>query len=253
MGFNWPESLVKGESRIMSSEDRESRPALISCAGVLASLALHILLMTPVLIEWGANTKRPDSHSNEIQSSAGDDALSSSMTATLIDEGDVGVSAQANEAADRLAAADPSLKTVPVIVPEPKFNLPAEDADPGHDGPQGSSQPDPGRQLLFGRYVGQITARIERAWMRPRTPIQDGALFACRVSITQDRRGVVQEVELVRCNGTPRWQSSLVQAIQSASPLPAPPDPDVYNAHLTLTLESTTFSPSDSTDGFAPP
>ena len=111
---------------------------------------------------------------------------------------------------------------------------------------------DPGRRLLYGRYIGQITARIERAWMRPRTPIDDVAFFACRVRVTQDRRGIVQEIELVRCNGTPRWQTSVVQAIQSASPLPAPPDADVYTSQITLDLQSATFTPGASAEGFEP-
>jgi hypothetical protein len=106
-------------------------------------------------------------------------------------------------------------------------------------------------QLLFGRYIGQITARIERAWMRPRTPI-DSALFACRVRITQDRKGVVQAVELVRCNGNPRRQTSVVQAIECASPLPAPPDADLYRAQVTLDLQSAAFAPGGSSEGFEP-
>jgi hypothetical protein len=48
---------------------------------------------------------------------------------------------------------------------------------------------------MLGRYIGQITARIQRAWIRPRTPIGSD-LFACRVRIIQDRSGGVTEVEL---------------------------------------------------------
>ena len=102
------------------------------------------------------------------------------------------------------------------------------------------------------RYIGQITARVERAWIRPRAPVDDAAFFACRVRVTQDRQGVVQEIELVRCNGTPRWQTSLVQAIQSASPLPAPPDADVFRSQVVLDLQSATFTPRASTEGFEP-
>ena len=140
---------------------------------------------------------------------------------------------------------------MPIPIPAPKFN-PLEDdvADPENSA--GANQIDPGRQILFGRYVGQITARIDRAWMRPRAPIEDAALFTCRVRITQNRVGVVQEIELVRCNGPARWQTSLVQAIQSASPLPAPPDADVYSDRVTLDLQSATFAPGGSTEGFEP-
>ena len=234
----------------MSREDTKARPALISCAGALTSLALHVLLMTPVLIGLGTSTERRPIDSSEMGRLVDDDPASS-MTVTFIDEPDPGADAQAGETSTRLAATPP-LNSVSLPAPAPNFNLPVDgDTDTGHDNPTGSGQPDPGRQLLFGRYIGQIAARIERAWMRPRTPI-DTAFFACRVRITQDRNGVVQEIELVRCNGNSRWQTSLVQAIQSASPLPAPPDADVYSAQVMLDLQSAAFVPGASAEGFEP-
>ena len=143
---------------------------------------------------------------------------SSAVTVTFMDQSDPSVDIQPRGTSARLVA-NPPLKSVPLPAPAPNFNLPVDDdTDTSHDNSAGSSQPDPGRQFLFGRYIGQITARIERAWLRPRTPIEN-AFFACRVRITQDRNGIVQEIELViRCNGTPQWQTSLVQAIESALP-----------------------------------
>jgi len=104
---------------------------------------------------------------------------------------------------------------------------------------------------MFGRYMGQVTARIERAWIRPRTPVGGGE-FQCRVRIEQDRVGAVKEVTLQRCNGDTRWQLSLVRAIESASPLPAPPDPKVFTRLLTLELNSAVFESGTSHDGFEP-
>jgi hypothetical protein len=232
----------------MSRGDTNSRPAIISCVGALTSLALHILLMTPVLMGFGTSASRRPIDSSELENSA-EDGPSSSMTVTFIDEPDLGIGG--GETSARLAAS-PLLNSVPLPAPAPNFNLPVDDdVDTGHDKPIGSGQLDPGRQLLFGRYIGQITARIERAWMRPRTPIEK-PLFACRVHITQDRKGVVQEIELVRCNGNSRWQTSLVQAIQTASPLPAPPDADVFTGRLTLDLQSAAFVPGGSAEGFEP-
>jgi hypothetical protein len=107
------------------------------------------------------------------------------------------------------------------------------------------------RALLFGRYMGQVNARIERAWLRPRTAIEN-TLFQCQVAITQDKRGNVLEVTLQHCNGDGRWQQSLVNAIQSASPLPAPPTPEVFSGTLTSRFESTVYSSANSADGFEP-
>lgn len=232
----------------MSREAAKARSAMISCASALSSLALHVLFMTPVLLGLGTNTKRLPVDSSE-RGRLVDDAPSSSMTVTFIEESDPVIDSQRREASARLAA-NPPLNSIALPAPAPNFNLPSDD-DTEHDNPTGSGQPDPGRQLLFGRYIGQITARIERAWMRPRTPIEN-AFFACRVRITQNRNGVVQEVELLRCNGDSRWQTSLVHAIESASPLPAPPDADVFNGQLTLDLQSAAFIPGDSAEGFEP-
>ena len=55
-----------------------------------------------------------------------------------------------------------------------------------------------------------------------------------------------------QCNGDPRWQSSLVQAIQSASPLPAPPDPNVFSNLLSLELDSDQFRAGSADDGYEP-
>jgi hypothetical protein len=107
------------------------------------------------------------------------------------------------------------------------------------------------RAALFGRYRGQIQARVERAWLRPRTGLAEGA-FDCRVRIVQGRLGEVQEVTLQECNGDARWQLSLVQGIQSASPLPAPPDPSVFVTSIDLQFHADPYSPGRSEDGYAP-
>jgi hypothetical protein len=97
---------------------------------------------------------------------------------------------------------------------------------------------------LFGIYKGQIQARIDRVWRRPRTPINESTAgkkptgadesFQCEAQIVQDVRGNVQEILLPRCNGSAAWQHSLVLAIQQASPLPAPPNAKVFTQAITL-------------------
>jgi hypothetical protein len=125
------------------------------------------------------------------------------------------------------------------------------------------------RAALFGRYTGQIDARIERVWRRPRSPVTptDGfgkesttpnalnrgkivETFRCQVRIVQDQRGAVQEVQLVVCNGSAEWQQSLVRAIFAASPLPAPPSPTVFTHALDMTFESHAFSASSVADDY---
>jgi hypothetical protein len=72
---------------------------------------------------------------------------------------------------------------------------------------------------LYGIYAGQIQARIDRVWRRPRTPIDEeksaaattdiGDSFQCQAQIVQDARGNVQEILLPRCSGSAAWQRSL--------------------------------------------
>ena len=113
---------------------------------------------------------------------------------------------------------------------------------------------------LFGIYTGQIQARIDRVWRRPRTsvnentasqkPIDAGASFQCEAQIVQDPKGNVQEILLPRCNGSAAWQRSLVLAIQQASPLPAPPDLKVFTQSITLSFVGLPYMPGSSDDGY---
>jgi hypothetical protein len=98
-----------------------------------------------------------------------------------------------------------------------------------------------GLSAMSGLYMGQIDARIERAWSRPRTPLNARA-FSCSVRIEQDDTRHVRNITLVGCNGDARWQQSLVQGIRAASPLPAPPDPMVFRRVITLSFHAEAYS-----------
>ena len=145
---------------------------------------------------------------------------------------------------ESLSVAAPQMINVPVSQVDPPDDLLSEtdSASPAED---------PGDSELFGRYMGQVSARIERAWLRPRTPVGD-LLFSCRVRIEQDAHGAIQEITLVRCNGSTRWQLSLVQAIQSASPLPAPPDPTLFKRTFSLSFQAQPYSPMTAAELYEP-
>jgi hypothetical protein len=116
---------------------------------------------------------------------------------------------------------------------------------------------------LFGIYTGQIQARIDRGWRRPRTPINEDSTsatgadvdqsFQCEAQIVQDVRGNVQEILLPRCNGSAAWQRSLVLAIQQASPLPAPPSAKVFTQSITLNFVGLPFEEGSSLDEYELP
>jgi hypothetical protein len=114
---------------------------------------------------------------------------------------------------------------------------------------------------LFGSYTAQVEARIRRAWRKPRSaigpPSKDAEgrihqkdVFTCSSRITQNREGRVDEVELMQCDGSMEWQMSLVNAIQRASPLPAPPNPTVFTNVLTLSFEANAYQPGYREDDY---
>ncbi|MGA7823280.1 MAG: cell envelope integrity protein TolA [Steroidobacteraceae bacterium] len=221
-----------------------ARRTALPVAGALGSLALHALLLTPLL--WGAaqhRTRAPEAPGGSVPSSA--------LTVVFLDDG------------DSKARAPPRLSETLVLAPvrsitlshllAPSLDPPIPDtASPGERASASQAQGDAAAfALLYGRYLGQITARIERAWMRPRnSPGSD--TFACRLQVLQDERGQVLGVTVGHCNGDARWRASLVQAVRSASPLPAPPDSHVFRRSVGLAFTSAAFVPGGSTQGFEP-
>ena len=90
---------------------------------------------------------------------------------------------------------------------------------------------------LMDQYVAQITARIERAWIRP--PSARPGL-ECEVRVTQVPGGAVIAATVTRCNGDAAVRESIEAAVYRASPLPLPPDPALFERNLLVT-----FRPED--------
>jgi colicin import membrane protein len=89
----------------------------------------------------------------------------------------------------------------------------------------------------MAQYIGQITARIERAWIRPAS-VQAG--LVCEVRVTQVPGGAVVGVQVGKCNGDESVRQSLEAAAYRASPLPQPSNPALFDRNLTVT-----FAPTD--------
>lgn len=84
---------------------------------------------------------------------------------------------------------------------------------------------------LLNRYIAEIQARVERAWNRPPSA-QPG--LKCEVFVTQVPGGTVTQVRIGQCNGDSAVQQSISVAVFRASPLPAPPDPSLFERNLKL-------------------
>lgn len=245
-----PADCARKRSRI----SQKSYSAWIGAAG---TLLLHALLFQSVLLgARAAKTQRPEAQgigASHIRSRA-----APSETLILLNLSTPVKSR--SPLIPKLASAGflPADLSMTLISPDPLPHF-AHRADPSAEDKKAAPPLDRGdaalRAALFGRYTGQIDARIKRAWQRPRSPVdrvqvasqssgrsdsRTHALadepFQCEVRILQDRQGNVQEVQLLRCNGSFTWRQSLVTAILAASPLPAPPSPEVFSDAVTLTF-----------------
>jgi hypothetical protein len=154
-----------------------------------------------------------------------------------------------------MVAAEINLETPRVDLPEDQPVDGGGNQDPRDNNTQMT------RAHLVGIYSGQIRARVERIWRRPRTPVSEAGgttgrpnvtseSFQCQVTIVQDSMGWVQETQLLDCNGSIAWQQSLVRAINQASPLPAPPDPKVFTRTVTLNFVGFEFGPGMNADDY---
>lgn len=237
--------------------------------GACGALLLHALLFQAMTLGSAARKSRAPDEETGPGASAIVSGAELSMTLVLIQLPGITHSDTLEELASRGFA--PANAAIQVVSPNPEPAFDGQELPAQQDAQAAVTAGDPAvRSMLFGRYAGQINARIERAWRRPRsapseaTAVQPIAvssdnsaverkdLFRCTARITQDVRGNVQEVELVGCNGTPVWQQSLVDAIQQASPLPAPPSPTVFTNALTLTFEARPYVPGVSEDQYEP-
>ena len=200
----------------------------VAATGALVSLLLHAFLITSLAWSGGHARMSPPRPADR-------SAIGSEPTMELEIIEDVAPSITTEEAEN----STPTLRPVSLKAALAAFNIPFV-PDPDYtETDLGNAEA--ARSALVGIYMGQIDARIERAWRRPRTPIDEGRFF-CRVRIEQNSRGDVKEITLERCNGDVSWQVSLVHAIHAASPLPAPSDPRVFTRVIRMGFRSEPYS-----------
>jgi TonB C terminal len=230
--------------------------------GILGTLLLHALVIQSVPWGSGPKIKQPEiPESAEALAKAKSDPAESLVLILLR------TTAVSNQgAAQNPVSSVPDLKTMktksPVDVDPPallNIEALALSEDPVFN-PTSSSGDSADVARLFGIYTGQIQARVDRVWRRPRTPINENASgkkradadesFQCEAQIVQDAKGNVREILLPRCNGSAAWQRSLVLAIQQASPLPAPPSIKVFTQSITLKFVGLPYVQGDSNDEY---
>jgi len=74
---------------------------------------------------------------------------------------------------------------------------------------------------------------VQRNWLRP-----SGSVGSyCRVLIHQIPGGEVVNVRLTECDGDAAFQRSVESAVRKASPLPAPPEPELFEREIEFIFE----------------
>ncbi len=86
---------------------------------------------------------------------------------------------------------------------------------------------------LRAQYVKLIKQKVERNWLRPVTSTTD---MSCEVIVIQTSLGDVMSVSLQQCTKDLAFQRSIERAVRKASPLPPPPNPEVFNREIHFTF-----------------
>ena len=95
-----------------------------------------------------------------------------------------------------------------------------------------------GFQSLKARYVQAIQAHVEQRWFEPPGT---GPGLSCTVFVLQIPGGEVVGMRFGSCNGGAAVRQSIETAVRNASPLPAPPEPALFEREVQLI-----FTPKES-------
>jgi colicin import membrane protein len=96
----------------------------------------------------------------------------------------------------------------------------------------------PGYQSLKASYVAAIQAHVERRWYEPPGTTEG---LVCRIYVMQIPGGEVVGTRFGACNGNAAVRQSIENAVRNSSPLPAPPDPSLFEREVELV-----FTPKES-------
>jgi hypothetical protein len=232
-------TLADRRRRWLSLDVWQEKRWLTYLSGGLFTCFLHALLFSTWLL--GSAGRKPHAPMTEGNAANAASASAGEQVLQLFFINEHGLSTEQPDESEDVIYQPPT-----PVAQMPQLTVSASNATPGapsvsegkdDDSPSNEATGDEaGRALMFGRYMNQIKARIDRAWVYPTASAQVTP-FRCKVRIKQSKQGDVQEVMLETCGADMAWQQSLVTAIQQASPLSAPPDESVFSSVVTLTFE----------------
>jgi len=84
-------------------------------------------------------------------------------------------------------------------------------------------------QTMRQRYIMLIAQKVENNWLRP---VSTSDEQSCEIIVTQTMMGDVIDVMLQACTNDNAFQRSVERAVRKASPLPLPPDPELFDRKI---------------------
>jgi hypothetical protein len=211
------------------------KPWPLWVAALLITLAVHVLLVSSIVLGTGKQFYRPMTEGfHAVEKNADGTEFVSALL--FVKDTSIRAPDQDDASAYSTPKEAPDDQKTSFIVASTENGQPQIPSLDGliEDASQSAEEAGDGAEaaMLFGRYMGQIKARIERAWIYPTTAKH--ARFNCKAQIRQSKNGNVQEITLQQCDMDGMWQASLLKAIQGASPLSAPPSEMVFTDVVTL-------------------
>jgi colicin import membrane protein len=89
-------------------------------------------------------------------------------------------------------------------------------------------------QTQLQQYMMQIKQSVNNNWLRP---VNTSEEHSCEVIVTQTMSGDVLDVTLQSCTSDIAFQRSVERAVRKASPLPTPPDPELFERKIHFTFK----------------
>lgn len=91
------------------------------------------------------------------------------------------------------------------------------------------------------KWIALIQIKIHNNWTPPPGTPSD---LSCKVTVTQVPGGSVSNAQVPSCNGDDAVVQSIITAVYRASPLPAPPDPSLFDEGKVLNLTFNNKNPT---------
>jgi colicin import membrane protein len=139
--------------------------------------------------------------------------------------------AEAKAEADAKRKADEKAATEKKRAAQEKRDRDSREADLRAKLAEEETRTSAGFQSLKASYVRAIQVHVEQRWYEPPGV---AAGLSCTIYVTQIPGGEVTGMRFGTCNGNAAVRQSIETAVRNASPLPAPPEPALFEREVEL-------------------